>query len=56
MKKFIILIPIPTIKYFLREMNLNAQKLNMHDTHYDSPHGLRNERNFSSAYDVSMLA
>jgi len=46
----------PTIKYFLREMNLNAQKLKMHDSHYDSPHGLRNDRNFSSAYDVSLLA
>ena len=45
----------PTMKYFLREMNLNAQRLNMYDTFYDSPHGLRNERNFSTAYDVALL-
>ena len=27
----------------------------MFDTFYDSPHGLRNERNFSTAYDVALL-
>ena len=28
----------------------------MYDTYYDSPHGLKNERNFSSAYDTCLLA
>lgn len=32
----------PTLKYFLKEMNNNAAKLKMNDTHYDSPHGLKN--------------
>jgi serine-type D-Ala-D-Ala carboxypeptidase (penicillin-binding protein 5/6) len=45
----------PTVKYFLKEMNNNADKLNMMDSFYDSPHGLKNVRNFSSAYDVCLL-
>ena len=45
----------PTVKYFLKEMNNNADKLNMNDTFYDSPHGLKNERNFASAYDICLL-
>ena len=28
----------------------------MYDTFYDSPHGLRNDRNWSSAYDICLLA
>ena len=28
------------VKYFLKEMNNVAEKLGMHGTHYDSPHGL----------------
>ena len=27
----------------------------MYDTFYDSPHGLRNDRNFSCAFDVALL-
>lgn len=27
----------------------------MYDTFYDSPHGLKNNRNFSTAYDVCLL-
>ena len=30
----------PSLKYFLKEMNNNADKLHMNDTFYDSPHGL----------------
>lgn len=45
----------PTVKYFLKEMNNNADKLNMMDSFYDSPHGLKNIRNFSTAYDVCLL-
>ena len=36
-------------------MNKNAIALGMYDTFYDSPHGLINKRNFSTAYDVSKL-
>lgn len=45
----------PSVKFFLKEMNNNADKLNMMDSFYDSPHGLKNVRNFSSAYDVCLL-
>ena len=43
------------LKYFLREMNLNASKLKMSDSFYDSPHGLKNNRNFATAYDICHL-
>lgn len=36
-------------------MNLNAQKLKMNETQYDSPHGLKNEYNFATAYDICLL-
>jgi D-alanyl-D-alanine carboxypeptidase (penicillin-binding protein 5/6) len=36
-------------------MNQNADKLNMNDCFYDSPHGLKNARNFSTAYDICLL-
>lgn len=36
-------------------MNRNADKLMMCDTFYDSPHGLKNARNFSTAYDICLL-
>ena len=42
-------------KYFLKEMNFNAQKLNMTNTLYDSPHGLMNKSNYSSAHDQALL-
>jgi serine-type D-Ala-D-Ala carboxypeptidase (penicillin-binding protein 5/6) len=47
-------INMPT-KYFLKEMNANAQKLNMKNTLYDSPHGLMNKSNYSSAEDQAIL-
>ena len=40
---------------FLKEMNRNARRLGMYDTYYDSPHGLSNERNFSTVYDICLL-
>jgi serine-type D-Ala-D-Ala carboxypeptidase (penicillin-binding protein 5/6) len=46
----------PTLKYFLKEMNDNAIRLKLVDTQYDSPHGLMNRNNFSSAYDICLLA
>jgi len=43
------------VKYFLKEMNLLATKLKMHSTFYDSPHGLMNKNNYSTASDVTLL-
>ena len=45
----------PTLKYFLKEMNQYAAKLGMYDTFYDSPHGLMNRNNYSTANDICML-
>ena len=39
----------------MKEMNKHAYQLGMYDTYYDSPHGLSNERNFSTAYDICLL-
>ena len=32
-----------------------AKRLKMTNTHYDSPHGLINKNNYSSAYDMAIL-
>lgn len=37
-------------------MNGVAEKLGMHATHFDSPHGLQNTANVSTAYDMCKLA
>ena len=37
-------------------MNDHAVKLEMNQTHYDSPHGLANADNYSTAYDVGKLS
>jgi D-alanyl-D-alanine carboxypeptidase len=37
-------------------MNNNAIKLQMMSTNFDSPHGLMNPQNYSSAYDMGKLA
>ena len=47
---------VPSVRAFLKEMNKHAFALGMYDTFYDSPHGLSNKRNFSTAYDVCKLA
>ena len=47
--------PDGVIKYFLREMNLNAVKLKMFSSNFDSPHGLVNKFNYSTAYDACIL-
>ena len=39
------------VKYFLKEMNSHANRLKMSNTFYDSPHGLMNKGNYSSAED-----
>jgi len=43
------------LKYFLKEMNLNVVKLKMTNSFYDSPHGLMNKSNYSSAEDQAIL-
>lgn len=44
------------VKYFLKEMNHNAAKLKMYSSSYDSPHGLMNKHNYSTAHDIVLLA
>jgi serine-type D-Ala-D-Ala carboxypeptidase (penicillin-binding protein 5/6) len=41
---------------FLALMNAEARRLGLHDTHYNSPSGALDERNFSSAWDLAALA
>lgn len=43
-------------KYFLKEMNLYAQKMELTQTYFDSPHGLQNIENLSTAYDIGKLS
>ena len=37
-------------------MNDYAAKLEMNQTHFDSPHGLQNVENLSTAYDIGKLS
>ena len=37
-------------------MNDFASKLDMAQTHFDSPHGLQNIENLSTAYDIAKLS
>ena len=41
---------------FLLLMNAEAQRLGLHDTHFNSPSGALDERNYSSAWDLAALA
>ena len=43
------------VKHFLKEMNHQAHKLKMTHSHYDSPHGLMNKSNYSTAEDQAIL-
>lgn len=40
---------------FLREMNAKARELNLTKTTYANSHGLVNQNNKSSAYDIAIL-
>jgi len=44
------------VRYFLKEMNLYAFKLKMFSSQFDSPHGLANKHNYSTANDICLLA
>jgi D-alanyl-D-alanine carboxypeptidase (penicillin-binding protein 5/6) len=43
------------LRYFLKQMNFYAHKLGMSSTNYDSPHGLQNTSNYSTAEDQAIL-
>eukprot|EP00347_Sterkiella_histriomuscorum_P022661 403337634 len=43
------------VRFFLKEMNLNAFKLRMFQSQFDSPHGLANKHNYSTASDICLL-
>jgi len=45
----------PKISRFIKEMNRNAWVLGMTNTKFDSPHGLSNKYNYSTALDIAML-
>ncbi|TNV81785.1 hypothetical protein FGO68_gene11227 [Halteria grandinella] len=44
------------IRYFIKEMNYNAMRLKMSQTQFDSPHGLSNKYNYSTAKDICRLS
>jgi len=39
----------------MEQMNRNAARLNLRSTFYDSPHGMNNVNNRSTAFDVAKL-
>ena len=43
------------VRAFIKEMNCQAQKLGMLNTIFDSPHGLANSFNVSTAFDIAVL-
>ena len=43
------------VKYFLKQMNEHAASLKLLNTFFDSPHGLMNPHNVSTAYDMARL-
>ena len=44
-----------TVRAFLREMNDEARTLGLHDTHYTSPSGVRDQGNYSTPWDLAAL-
>lgn len=45
-----------TYENFVNMMNQKAQELNMTNTHFMNPHGLDDEKHYSTAYDMALLA
>lgn len=43
-------------KFFVDEMNNNAEFLGLYSTNFANPHGLMNKMNQSSALDVALIA
>lgn len=44
------------MSYFLAEMNRNCCRLNLRSSFFDSPHGLMNHLNRSTAFDIAKLS
>lgn len=44
-----------SVPEFVALMNLKAQRLHLHDTHFDNPNGLDSEKNYSTAEDLARL-
>jgi len=44
-----------SVRAFLRQMNGEALRLGLHDTHYTSPSGVIDEGNYSTAWDLAAL-
>lgn len=44
-----------SVHAFLRQMNDEARKLGLHDTHYTSPSGVRDRGNYSTPWDLAAL-
>jgi len=44
-----------TRRAFLKEMNAEAERLHLSDTHFTSPSGVIDEGNYSTAYDLAAL-
>ena len=45
-----------TTEAFVAMMNETAQKLGMRESHFDSPHGLPSEEQYTTPYDMALLA
>lgn len=46
----------PEVLYFLEEMNKTAERINLKNSTYDSPHGLANFNNRQTALDIAKLS
>ena len=44
-----------TVRGFLRQMNGEARRLGLHDTHFRSPSGVIDQGNYSTAWDLAAL-
>ena len=45
-----------SVDNFLILMNQKAEKLNLYNTHFTSPHGLDNENHYTTCYELALLA
>jgi D-alanyl-D-alanine carboxypeptidase len=43
------------VRFFIKEMNTCASHMGLSNTFFDSPHGLANYQNTSTAHDVAIL-
>lgn len=45
-----------SIEKFADQMNMYAEKLGLHDTHFVNPHGLYDEDHYTTAYDLALIS